>query len=79
MNWSFRSIHQVTVFLNCNDDELVILNVFDNMGRIVLTKELDVSRGKSLMKIDLQHVAAGNYAVVLNTSDNSYRKLIVIE
>lgn len=51
----------------------IFIEVFDNKGSIVYLKEKDLSKGESLVSINLEHIAKGNYIIRIKSRQEIFK------
>ncbi len=69
---------EVLVNFICKSAANEIINVYDNKGNLVLSKEVNCSEGVNNTRLDISALDNGLYFVFLNTADKVYKSKLVI-
>lgn len=69
---------EVAVNFICKFAANEIINVYDNRGYLVLSKEVVCAEGANNTKLDISSLKNGLYFVFLNTKDKTYKSKLVV-
>jgi hypothetical protein len=61
------------IVYNCNGNETAALKVFDDRGRLIISKDLNCSKGKNTSSFDLTDQPGGMFFVTLTVNNKVYK------
>ena len=67
------------LFLKGNEDKEVSIEVYDNIGRLKLKKQLEINRDTRLFQLDLNNFPKGMYYLKLENSTNKLSQNLILQ